>query len=85
MTAPFNAEDKVKVPALLSLPPRQALPLSWKKDAVKAASAAARVVGMLPANNLVARVFDFEAPAAVLNLVKYDARALPRLLPMQAA
>lgn len=38
--------------------------------------AAARVVGMLPANNLAGpAVFDFEAPAAALNLVKYDAKS----------
>ena len=31
---------------------------------------------MLPANNLAGpAVFDFEAPAAALNLVKYDAKS----------
>ena len=43
---------------------------------IMAASAAARVGGMLPANNLAGpAVFDFEAPAAALNLVKYDAKS----------
>ena len=63
LTAPFNAEDKVKAAGSAEF-------------AVKAASAAARVVGMLPANNLAGpAVFDFEAPAAALNLVKYDAKS----------
>ena len=63
LTAPFNAEDKVKAAGSAEF-------------AAKAGSAAARVVGMLPANNLAGpAVFDFEAPAAALNLVKYDAKS----------
>ena len=63
LTAPFNAEDKVKAAGSAEF-------------AVKAASAAARVVGMLPANNPAGpAVFDFEAPAAALNLAKYDAKS----------
>lgn len=52
LTAPFNAEDKVRLLALLSFAAKAGVAAIVEEDAVKAASAAARVVGMLPANNL---------------------------------
>ena len=76
LTAPFNAEDKVKAAGSAEFAAKAGVAAIVEEDAVKAASAAARVVGMLPANNLAGpAVFDFEAPAAVLNLVKYDAKS----------
>ena len=76
LTAPFNAEDKVKAAGSAEFAAKAGVAAIVEEDAVKAASAAARVVGMLPANNLAGpAVFDFEAPAAALNLVKYDAKS----------
>ena len=76
LTAPFNAEDKVKAAGSAEFAAKAGVAAIVEEDAVKAASAAARVVGMLPANNLAGpAVFDFEAPTAALNLVKYDAKS----------
>lgn len=76
LTAPFNAEDKVKAAGSAEFAAKAGVAAIVEEDAVKAASAAARVVGMLPANNLAGpAVFDFEAPAAALNLIKYDAKS----------
>lgn len=76
LTAPFNAEDKVKAAGSAEFAAKAGVAAIVEEDAVKAASAAARVVGMLPANNLAGpAVFDFEAPAAALNLAKYDAKS----------
>ena len=76
LTAPFNAEDKVKAAGSAEFAAKAGVAAIVEEDAIKAASAAARVVGMLPANNLAGpAVFDFEAPAAALNLVKYDAKS----------
>ena len=76
LTAPFNAEDKVKAAGSAEFAAKAGVAAIVAEDAVKAASAAARVVGMLPANNLAGpAVFDFEAPTAALNLVKYDAKS----------
>ena len=75
LTAPFNAEDKVKAAGSAEFAAKAGVAAIVEEDAVKAA-AAARVVGMLPANNLAGpAVFDFEAPAAALNLIKYDAKS----------
>ena len=52
LTAPFNAEDKVKAAGSAEFAAKAGVAAIVEEDAVKAASAAARVVGMLPANNL---------------------------------
>ena len=61
LTAPFNAEDKVKAAGSAEFAAKAGVAAIVEEDAVKAASAAARVVGMLP--------------AAALNLIKYDAKS----------
>ena len=86
LTAPFNAEDKVKAAGSAEFAAKAGVAAIVEEDAVKAASAAARVVGMLPANNLAGpAVFDFEAPAAALNLVKYDAKSAAEAIADAAA
>lgn len=52
LTAPFNAEDKVKAAGSAEFAAKAGVAAIVEEDAVKAVSAAARVVGMLPANNL---------------------------------
>mgnify|MGYP000739014678 CR=1 FL=1 len=54
LTAPFNAEDKVKAAGSAEFAAKAGVAAIVEEDAVKAASAAARVVGMLPANNWLA-------------------------------
>lgn len=86
LTAPFNAEDKVKAAGSAEFAAKAGVAAIVEEDAVKAASAAARVVGMLPANNLAGpAVFDFELPPLRSTWSSMTPRALPRLLPMQVA
>ena len=76
LTAPFNAEDKVASAGSASFAAKAGVAAIVEADAVKAAAAAAKVVGLLPANNLAGpAVFDFDAPAAALDLAKYDAKS----------
>ena len=70
LNAPFNSEDKV---AKAGSAARAGVAALTAKNAPEAAKLAARVVGLLPANNLAGpAVFDFAAPAKALNLSKYD-------------
>ena len=80
LTAPFNAEDKVKAAGSAEFAAKAGVAAIVEEDAVKAASAAARVVGngknsSRTNSSAAPAVFDFEAPAAALNLVKYDAKS----------
>ena len=76
LNAPFNAQDKVKGAGSAEFAARAGVAAIVEEDALKAAAAASKVVGLMPANNLAGpAVFDFDAPAAALNLAKYDADA----------
>ena len=76
LNAPFNAQDKVKGAGSAEFAARAGVAAIVEEDALKAAAAASKVVGLMPANNLAGpAVFDFDAPAAALNLAKYDAAA----------
>ena len=73
LNAPFNSEDKVAKAGSTAFAARAGVAALTAKNAPEAAKLAARVVGLLPANNLAGpAVFDFAAPAKALNLSKYD-------------
>ena len=73
LNAPFNSEDKVAKAGSAAFAARAGVAALTAKNASEAAKLAARVVGLLPANNLAGpAVFDFAAPAKALNLSKYD-------------
>ena len=72
LTAPFNSEDKVEGAGTEAFAARAGVAAAHAKDALAAAALAARLVGMLPGNNLAGpAVFEFAAPKAALNLSKY--------------
>ena len=72
LTAPFNSEDKVEGAGSEGFAARAGVAAAHAKDALAAAELAARLVGMLPGNNLAGpALFDFTAPKAALDLSKY--------------
>lgn len=72
LTAPFNSEDKVADAGSAEFAARAGVAAVLADDAEAAASLAAKLVGMLPGNNLAGpAVFDFAAPKSSLNLAKY--------------
>ena len=72
LTAPFNSEDKVEGAGSAAFAAKAGVEAVHAADAQDAARLAARLVGMLPGNNLAGpAAFDFAAPAATLNIVKY--------------
>ena len=72
LTAPFNSEDKVEGAGTEAFAAKAGVEAAHAKDALEAAKLAAKLVGMLPGNNLAGpAVFDFAAPKAVLDLSKY--------------
>lgn len=74
LTSPFSSEDKVKDAGSAAFAGKAGVEAVHADDALKAAAAAAKIVGLLPANNLAGpAVFDFAAPEKALNLAKYDA------------
>ena len=76
-TAPFTsaaAGDKVEGAGSAELAAKAGVATVVAKDAAEAVAAAARLVAMLPANNLSApAMFDAAEPAAALDLNKYTA------------
>lgn len=76
-TAPFTsaaAGDKVEGAGSAELAAKAGVAAVVAKDAAEAVAAAARLVAMLPANNLSApAMFDAAEPAAALDLNKYTA------------
>ena len=76
-TAPFTsaaAGDKVEGAGSAELAAKAGVAAVVTKDAAEAVAAAARLVAMLPANNLSApAMFDAAEPAAALDLNKYTA------------
>lgn len=78
-TAPFTsaaAGDKVEGAGSAALAAKAGVAALVAADAEQAVLTAAKLVGMLPSNNLSSpAVFQFEAPAKALDLVKYDAAA----------
>lgn len=74
LNAPFNSEDKVQGAGSAVFAARAGVASVVVKDALEAAKAAARVAGLMPANNLAGpAVFDYDAPAKALDLAKYTA------------
>lgn len=74
LTPPFTSEDKVKSAGSTEFASKAGVAAVVAEDAVKAAAAAAKIVGILPSNNLAGPcVFDFEPPAKALNLGAYKA------------
>lgn len=74
LTAPFNAEDKLSGAGSAEFAAKAGVAAAVEADALKAAAAASRIAGLLPANNLAGpAMFDFAAPAKNLNPAKYDA------------
>lgn len=74
LNAPFNAEDKVSDAGSAEFAAKAGVAAMTSKDALSAAKDAAKVVALLPANNLAGpAVFDFAAPAKALNLAQYNA------------
>ena len=72
LTAPFNSEDKVENAGTEKFAARAGVESVRAANADEAASLAAKLVGMLPGNNLAGpTVFEFAAPKAALNLAKY--------------
>ena len=72
LTAPFTSEDKVEGAGTEAFAAKAGVEAAHAKDALEAAKLAAKLVGMLPGNNLAGpAVFDFAAPKAVLDLSKY--------------
>lgn len=73
LNAPFNSEDKVKAAGTVAFAAKAGVAAVEAADDVAAAAAAAKLVGLLPGNNLAGpAVFDFEAPAKALDLAKYN-------------
>ena len=86
LTAPFNSEDKVADAGSAEFAARAGVAAVLADDALAAASLAAKLVGMLPGNNLAGpAVFDFAAPKSSLNLTKYVPARPPPRWPMRAA
>lgn len=74
LNAPFNAEDKLQGAGSAAFAAKAGVAAFTAPDALATAKEAAKVVALLPANNLCGpAVFDFAAPAAPLDLAKYDA------------
>ena len=68
LNAPFNSEDKVAKAGSAAFAARAGVAALTAKNAPEAAKLAARVVGLLPANNLAGpAVFDFAAVAALAD------------------
>lgn len=76
-TAPFTSAaqgDKLAGAGSAAFAAKAGVAALTAKDAAEAAALAARLVGMLPGNNLAGpSVFEFEAPATALELAKYSA------------
>ena len=73
LNAPFNSEDNISFAGTAEFAARAGVAAIVAEDAVKAAAEAARVVALLPANNLAGpAVFDYAAPAKTLDLNNYD-------------
>lgn len=74
LTAPFNSEDKVKDAGSAAFAARAGVAAVTAADAKAAAAEAAKIVALLPANNLAGpALFDAAAPAKTLNLASYKA------------
>lgn len=74
LTAPFNAEDAPADAASAAYAARAGVAAVVTPDAVAAAKEAAKLVGMLPGNNLAGpALFDFSAPETPFTTVPYDA------------
>ena len=74
LNAPFTSEDNLKAAGSASFAAKAGVAAVVEADDLKAAAAAAKVVGLLPSNNLSGpAVFDFDAPAKALNLASYKA------------
>lgn len=74
LNAPFNAQDKVKDAGSAEFAARAGVAAIVVEDAEAAAVEAAKIAGLLPANNLSGpALFDFAAPAAVLNTAAWKA------------
>ncbi|WP_294500482.1 carboxyl transferase domain-containing protein [uncultured Gemmiger sp.] len=72
LTSPFNSEDKVEGAGSEAFAAKAGVAAAHTANADEAARLAARLVGMLPGNNLAGpSVFDFAEPKASLNLAKY--------------
>ena len=72
LTSPFTSEDKVEGAGSEAFAAKAGVAAAHTANADEAARLAARLVGMLPGNNLAGpSVFDFAEPKASLNLAKY--------------
>lgn len=73
LNAPFTSEDSISFAGTAEFASRAGVAAIVADDAVKAAAEAARVVALLPSNNLAGpAVFDYAAPAKALDLNNYD-------------
>lgn len=83
-TAPFTSAahgDKLEGAGSAAFAARAGVAALTAKDAAEAAALAARVVTLLPGNNLAGpSVFEFEAPAELPDLVKYNAAQVVKSL-----
>lgn len=74
LNAPFTSEDQLKTAGSAAFAAKAGVAAIVEADDLKAAAAAAKVVGLLPSNNLAGpALFDFDAPAKALNLASYKA------------
>jgi len=74
LNAPFNAGDKVKDAGSADFASRAGVAAVVAPDAVQAAAQAAKIVGMMPANNLAGpALFDAAAPKSAINPAQYTA------------
>ena len=86
LTAPFNAEDKVKAAGSAEFAAKAGVAAIVEEDAVKAASAAAALwVCCRPTTWLAPLCLISKLPPLRSTWSSMMPRALPRLLPMQAA
>jgi acetyl-CoA carboxylase carboxyltransferase component len=81
LNAPFTSEDKLKGAGTAAFAAKAGVESIHAADAKEAAALAAKVVGMMPANNLEGpSVFDFTEPETTLNLAKYDPKTAAEAL-----
>lgn len=74
LSAPFNAPDAGEDAGSAAFAARAGVAAVVAPDAVAAAKQAAKLVGMLPGNNLAGpALFDFSAPQAAFTAIPYDA------------